>query len=254
MFTKEKLMSDFASLGIQPTDAVFVHSSVKAVGPVEGGAETILDAMIEYLRDGLLLFPAHTWDKIGETRVFDAKNDPSCVGLLSNLALKRPDGVRSLNPSHSAVAFGKEAAEYVRGDSLAETPLPLGSTMAQLIDRKGIILLLGCSPKKNTFIHCVEELLNIPDRIDPNPYEVEVIAQDGTRSRRMHAGHLCSRGEISAQYDRAVPLLLRSGAMWTGMFGDALTFAERADRTYEVLSEKLREEPDFFVPEPKTAR
>ena len=247
MYTKERLMNDLAALGIRPDDTVFVHSSMKAIGPVEGGADTVLDAMTEYLRDGLLLFPTHTWDRVGETHVFDAAHDRSCVGLLSNMAMRRPGAVRSLNASHSVAAIGRDAAEYVRGDENALTPLPRKGTMGQLIDRKGIILLLGCSPKRNTFIHCVEEILNIPNRISPYPYEVEIIAQDGTRSRCMHTGHM---GNVSEVYDRAVPLLLRSGAMWTGMFGDALTFAERADRVFEVLSDKLGQDPDFFTPEP----
>ena len=243
-------MNNLETLGIKPTDTVFVHSSVKAVGPVDGGADTILDALTEYLRDGLLAFPTHTWDRISETRVFDSRSDPSCVGYLTNLALRRPGCVRSLNPSHSVAAFGRDAREYVSGDARAETPLPMFGTMGQLIPRDGIILMLGSSPKRNTFIHCVEEACNITDRIDPNPYPVEVIDADGRRTTRMHAGHFCSGGDVADCYDRAVPLLLRSGAMWTGMFGDALVFAERAAAVYTQLSEILRVKPDFFSPEP----
>lgn len=251
VYTKERLMRDLAALGIRPDDTVFVHSSVKAAGPVDGGADTILDALLDYLRDGLLVFPTHTWNRITDVRVFDARNDPSCVGLLSNLALKRPGCVRSLNPSHSVAAFGRDARAYVEGDARAVTPLPRFGTMGQLIDRDGVILLLGCSPKRNTFLHCVEEALDIPDRIDPNPYPVEVVDMDGNRTTRLHAGHFCNAGSVSDGYDRAVPLLLHSGAMWTGMFGDALVFAERAARVNDVMGEKLRENPDFFTPEPE---
>ena len=125
MFTKQSLQQDLESLRLRPTDTVFVHSSMKAVGAVEGGADTVLDALTEYFADGLLAFPAHTWQWMNERHpIFYAATDPSCVGLLSNLALRRPGAVRSLHPDHSVVAFGREARRYCDGDRYATTPCP----------------------------------------------------------------------------------------------------------------------------------
>ena len=90
MYTKQDLAAQLQSMGILHTDAVMVHSSMKAVGEVEGGAETVIDVFLEYLRDGLFMTPAHTWAQMGEAHsYFDPKTEPACVGIIPNLFLKR---------------------------------------------------------------------------------------------------------------------------------------------------------------------
>ena len=44
MYTKSDLMTGLAALNIDPRGTLLVHSSMKAIGPVKGGAETVLDA------------------------------------------------------------------------------------------------------------------------------------------------------------------------------------------------------------------
>ena len=108
MYSKEDLKRQIAAMGIQPWDTLLVHSSMKTIGPVEGGADTVLDAFCEYLAEGLLVLPTHTWDRLsGEYSVFDVENEPSCVGLLTNLFRKRPGVLRSWHPTHSVAAFGR---------------------------------------------------------------------------------------------------------------------------------------------------
>lgn len=249
MYTKEDLKQHLAALGVKPTDTVFVHTSMKAIGEVEGGAEAVIDALKEYLQDeGLLVFPTHTWRQMkGDYNTFDPKTEPSCVGLLSNLAWKRPDAVRSLHPDHSACAFGKDAEAYCAGDAVATTPCPRNGTMGGLIDRKGIILMIGCSTTKNTFLHSVEELAGVPDRLATTPTDFYVIHPDGSRRHHPIYRHLCSRGYPSENYDCVVPELLASGAMWTGRFGDAKVYAERADLVFEQVCERLKENPDYLI-------
>ena len=49
MFTKEELKAQIRAMGILPTDTVLVHSSLRAIGPVENGADGIIDAFREVL-------------------------------------------------------------------------------------------------------------------------------------------------------------------------------------------------------------
>ena len=44
MFTKEQLKEQIRQMGIQPNDTVLIHTSMKAIGEVEGGADTVIDA------------------------------------------------------------------------------------------------------------------------------------------------------------------------------------------------------------------
>ena len=64
MYTKEALKAQLKQMGIKPTDTVVIHTSMKAIGDVEGGPDGVLDAFCEYLSDGLFLVPTHTWDDI----------------------------------------------------------------------------------------------------------------------------------------------------------------------------------------------
>ena len=66
VYTKNDLIEHIKALGIRSNDTVCIHSSMKAIGEVEGGADTVLDAFIHCLKDGLLIFPTHTWDRMNE--------------------------------------------------------------------------------------------------------------------------------------------------------------------------------------------
>lgn len=49
MYTKADLIHDLKDMGLETTDALMVHSSMKSIGEVKGGADTVVDAFMEYL-------------------------------------------------------------------------------------------------------------------------------------------------------------------------------------------------------------
>src|SRR5690625_1191242 len=107
MYSKDDLKQHIKKLGISPTDTLLIHSSMKAVGDVEGGADTVLDAFSELLTRGLLILPTHTWAQMNvEYNIFDVQNEPSCVGILTEIFRKRPGVLRSWHPTHSVAALG----------------------------------------------------------------------------------------------------------------------------------------------------
>jgi len=86
IYTNESLIRDLSAIGIMPDDTLLVHSSMKAIGEVEGGADTVLDAFAEHMEPGLLIFPTHTWNTIGSMSfAYHPLTEISCVGILSNL-------------------------------------------------------------------------------------------------------------------------------------------------------------------------
>ena len=46
MITRAQLVADLRRLGLKSGMDVMVHSSLSKVGPVEGGAETVVDALL----------------------------------------------------------------------------------------------------------------------------------------------------------------------------------------------------------------
>lgn len=100
MYTKEDLKEYLKAMGLTGKETILVHSSMKSIGEVEGRADTVLDALIEYFKDGLLLLPTHTWKNINEDNpVYDPAVTPSCVGILTNLFLKRDGGNTFTSPN-----------------------------------------------------------------------------------------------------------------------------------------------------------
>lgn len=61
MITKAALLEDLGRAGIDPHGMLLCHFSMKKIGPVENGADTVLDALMEYMKNGLLIVPCHTW-------------------------------------------------------------------------------------------------------------------------------------------------------------------------------------------------
>ena len=209
MYTKNDIIDGIKKMGILSTDTLLVHSSMKAIGEVEGGADTVLDAFMEYMSEGLLIFPTHTWEQINEDyNVFNPATEPSCVGLLTNLFMKRPNVYRSWHPTHSVAAYGREAKEYVSGEELSDTPCSRGGCWGKLYDRKAKILFLGCSLKKNTFLHGVEEWNQIPNRLMDSPRQLKVMTPDGVMLDCPIRGHYNPIGDISQNYDKMQELFL----------------------------------------------
>ena len=50
-YTKEDLKSCLLKMGLTGKEAIMVHSSMKSIGQVDGGADTVVDALMEYFSD-----------------------------------------------------------------------------------------------------------------------------------------------------------------------------------------------------------
>src|SRR5699024_2708495 len=139
---KEDLIKQLETMNIDSKGTIIIHSSMKSIGEVEGQADTVLDAFSEFMKDGLLVFPTHTWAHINEEQPkFYVEETPTNIGILTELFRKRPDVVRSLHPTHSVAALGNGAEEFVAGDEQFDTPIARGSSWGKLLDREAKILL-----------------------------------------------------------------------------------------------------------------
>ncbi|HVU77597.1 MAG TPA: AAC(3) family N-acetyltransferase [Gaiellaceae bacterium] len=181
------------ALGLAHGDAVLVHSSLRAVGPVEGGAEAVVDSLLAVLGpDGLLIVPTFTYN----TARFDPLTEPGQAGVLGEVVRRRPDAVRSAHPTHSVAAIGAGAHELCAGHEELAAADP-GSPFDRLVERGGKVLLLGVGHVANTTVHLGEFRAGVryvelqPSLAWPRVHEVTV---DG-RARSFEYGRFagCSR-------------------------------------------------------------
>ena len=146
MLTRNDVFQLLESFSIRRDDIVTMHSSLREIGPIEGGADGLIDALKDYLCDGLLLIPTHTWANVNAANPhFDVRSTVPCIGTLAKVAAFRKDAVRTLHPTHSLAIFGKGAWEYAQGEEKSGTPAPMGGCLSRLYEREGKILLLETS-------------------------------------------------------------------------------------------------------------
>ena len=169
MYTKEDIFAQLQAMQAPQNGIVLMHSSLRAIGEVQGGAEALLEALIEYFtaKGGLFCVPTHTWEDLDAEITLDMGSDRSCLGAFATVALRSKRGIRSENPTHSMVVFGdrKKAEEFIKDDALVTTPTAPQSCYGKLTH----ILLAGVAQNRNTYLHCVDEMLKTPNRMDAKP-------------------------------------------------------------------------------------
>lgn len=245
MHTKKSLMDQLESAGINRHGTVLMHSSMKSIGEVEGGADTVLDALSEYMKDGLLVLPTHTWSYINaDNPKFYVESSKVCVGILPELFRKRPGVIRSLHPTHSVAALGKDAAEFTAGDERWDTPCHRESAWGRLLDRKATILLVGVDLRRNTFIHGIEEWVDIPGRMTDGHEQLYTVLPDGREvlvPSRRHCGL-----PWSEHFWKVEHVLEEQGALYRARLGDAEVLVCDTVKTTEILTDMLLKNPDLF--------
>jgi len=232
MLTANDIHKFLQNIGITSQDTVLIHTSMRALGQVEGGCDGLIDGFISYLTDGLLVIPTHTWNNVtAENPVFDVRTTVPCIGALPTVAAFRKDGHRSLHPTHSVTAFGKHAEIFVRGEEKATSPCPAGGVWSRLYEEDAKILLLGVGLNRNTYIHAVDEMLQLPDRLQP-PISLTVIDQEGKHHQLMFQKHGITGSENYTNYRIPFETL---GALTYGQLGNAKVGIFHVRRGTEIL-------------------
>jgi aminoglycoside 3-N-acetyltransferase len=186
-FTKYSLANDFTALGIRKGDIIFVHSSLSKIGYVEGGADTVIDALLLAVGEtGTVLMPCFTIhgsmkNTLESGFVFDPRNSKVTTGTIPETFRKRSGVYRSLHPTHSVCAYGRFADRIVEGHELSGTNFGEGTPFHKFMQLGGKILGLGIDLGPVTFYHVLEDVKNdFPRRVYcRNSYSVKLLDRDG---------------------------------------------------------------------------
>ena len=234
-------------MGLRPEQTVLLHSSMRAIGEVENRAEGVLDALMEYFAPGLLVFPTLSYNSVNaEQPVFSETDTPACTGILPELFRKRPGVYRSLHPTHSVAAAGKDAKAFVSGHENFDSPAHRNSPWGKLYDRSAVILFIGVSLYSNTFLHGVEEWLPVPGMLTDIPQQLVIETADHRRIPRPMRRHV---GHHSRWYGLPEQLFREKSCLSEGKFGDAKVYLLDAKKTGDAVYALLQENPLFFTEE-----
>lgn len=247
--TKEQLVEDLGKLGVKKGDIIFVHSSLKSIGFVKGGPETVIDALLEVLgAQGTLVLPCLSLrgsmiETLESGRVFDPRSTPSSVGAIPEHFRKREGVLRSIHPTHSVCAYGKKAEWLTHGHDTCGSTFGRGSPYYKLVELGAKILGLGIDLGPVTFYHVIEDM-DSEYPIDPyyyEDYEAKIVGAGGHTTILRLKGHdpEISKTRIDKQNGEWIrkfftKYLTKKGYLNTSYIGQALAWIIRAKDLFEA--------------------
>jgi aminoglycoside 3-N-acetyltransferase len=164
LLTRDQLLQDLRALGLTPNMDLIVHSSLSAVGPIQNGPNTLIDAILEAiapngtLPGGTLLVPSFNHFA---AKLYNPLATPARNGARPDARGRRPDAKRSLHGSHPLAAIGPKADHYLH-NHLEAGIWSMESPIGRLIQNDGYILSLGVTHDTSTAYHVAEVAANAP--------------------------------------------------------------------------------------------
>lgn len=181
-WTRDTIARDLGKLGVLAGMTLLVHSSLRSLGWVCGGATSVVQALLDSLGPcGTLVVPAQTpdnrdpsrwtdppvpeawWEAIRDSLPgFDPALSPSTrVGVIPERVRTWPGAVRSAHPQTSFAALGSRAEWLVERHDL-DCQLGEASPLGRLEQDGAWVLLLGVGFDRCTAFHLAEYRLPDP--------------------------------------------------------------------------------------------
>jgi aminoglycoside N3'-acetyltransferase len=245
--TASQLRDQFVALGARPGDLLAVQASMRSIGPVRGGADAALEALLEAIGpEGTLValafvesFPLPLSAEHAGRVV--TERTPSYAGALANAMIRHPRMHRSRHPIQKFVAIGRLAERLMR----EHTPESGGyDVLLRMTKMGGRHLKLGANrkiPGVGTG-HIAQNLLGFRQRLGRRG----VMYRDRDGEERLFEANWaggCSRG-----FSNFLPLYEKHGAIVArGRIGAAEAMITEMEKTLEAELEVLSREPRFFM-------
>jgi aminoglycoside 3-N-acetyltransferase len=146
--------------GVRAGDVLIVHSSMKSIGWIEGGAAAAVEALRSAVGEaGTVLMPAFCAPP--DNGVIEIAHTPSRVGAISECFRTRPGVLRSRHPTHSVCAGGRRAAEFIAGHEHT-SGLGVDSPLHKAARAGADVLMIGCGLTSCSLVHIAEAIARVP--------------------------------------------------------------------------------------------
>lgn len=240
---KEDLIRDLKQAGITEGALLHLKVSLKAIGKIEGGPNTLLDALIETVgSEGTLVidsfitsYPLPLSEENAKT--ISTEESPSYAGALANAMIQHPNSVRSKHPIQRFTAIGKLAHELMDN----HTP---DSGGYDVLDRMAEMDALNLSVGRKTVgvgtTHVAIEKMGFVKK--GNAMGLNHKASDNEiNTFKVNWNGGCGRG-----FPKFLPLYEKAGFLKWVKIGNADAVVTHMKGTLKVELEKLKEDPTFY--------
>lgn len=229
--------SQLRGLGVHRGGTLLVHTSFRAVRPIERGPLGLIEALRDALGpDGTLVMPS--WTELDD-QPFDALTTPSArdLGVVAGTFWRLPGVVRS-DHFHAFAAAGPQA-RVITADPLPLPPHIPASPVGRVHDLDGQVLLLGVGHDANTTLHLAELIAGVPYR---TPSYCTVL--ENGRVTRIEYGennHCCQRFALADDWLRV------RGQQAEGQVGQAHARLAKSRDIVSAALEHLAADPLLFL-------
>lgn len=235
--SRAELVGQLRALGVTPGGVLLVHSSFRAVRPVEGGPHGLVEALHQAVGPaGTLVMPSWTGS---DAEPFDPALTPAAadLGILADLFWRMPGVLRSDHPFAFAAA-GPQAARIV-ADPLPLPPHVPESPVGRVHEFDGQVLLLGVGHDADSTLHLAELLAGVPYGL---PKHCTVMREDRpVRVGYRENDHCCARFALIDEW------LSARGLQQEGPVGHGKARLARARDIVALATERLRHDPLVFL-------
>ena len=139
-----------------------VHASLRSLGPVEGGARAVVEAILDALgpKGTMLMMIAADDDEPFDRLRTEADEDN---GILAEVFRTFPGVEVNDHPACRFAALGA-CATYLLEPQPLNDYYGIGSPLERLVEHRGAVLRLGSDPDTVTLTHYAENLARVPDK------------------------------------------------------------------------------------------
>lgn len=245
--TRKDIVKGLRRLGVRRGQTLLVHSSLKSLGKVVGGAEAVIDALLDVLGDGgNLVMPSFSWSYQSWGLPYHPLRTPSRVGLITESFRFRRGVIRSAHATHSLAALGRRGKFITANHPPEGSPFSRTGPWGKLFKLDARVLFLGCGLKPNSTLHAVEDWTDLPYMSDAGE-PAKVIQAGGSialvRFPKDPSGHRAAymdRSRVEKAFDAA-------GIIADAQIGNASCQLIPLRGMFRVLLEKLTGAPAFLL-------
>ncbi|MCU0383857.1 MAG: AAC(3) family N-acetyltransferase [Cyclobacteriaceae bacterium] len=246
------LLKSIDDLPFENDDAVFIHSSLLSFGlPVGRTLHHLTDDLIEVIKrkvftKGSIIVPAFNFDFF-ETRYFNLQRTPSKgMGTISETVRLHEGSFRSPHPIQSLASIGCKAEYFTQ--CLTKTAFEEGSSFDLIARNGGKILLLGATFRYISFIHFVEQKLNVPYRYYKSYDGIFEDEFRGIKENRTY-NFFARKNEISRKVN-PIPLrteMLKLGLLSEVQVGEGLVCLMQISDFLDIATRYINADPYFLI-------
>lgn len=243
MLRFDELVAGIQKSGLGDGDTVMVHSSYKSLGGVEGGAETVIDALVESVApNGTVLFPTFNFESWTETHYFDVRETFSRMGVITELARWREDAIRTPHPIYSFAVLGKHKDEFRACDDVEA--FGDNSVFALFHKLNGMIFSIGAEFRNSfTFnIYAIYKAGGHWRRI--KNFSGIYVDYDGVPRIMTYSMFVRATLRVQTQITPGIQTLVDEGLIQEMTLGEAQVHYVRAQPFYDAWTELVRTHPE----------